>query len=184
ALFEKMGGLQAERVTDLLDIRDRVIAELQGAPEPGLEMPDEPSVLLATDLAPADTAGLDPSVIVALATSLGGPTSHTAIIARQLGIPCVVAVAGLDDVPVGTTVLVDGATGRIVLSPDGAEAAAEVERDRIERERVAGWSGPGATADGHPVEILANVQDGSGARAARHTPAQGIGLFRTELCFL
>ncbi|WMM74590.1 phosphoenolpyruvate--protein phosphotransferase [Rhodococcus pyridinivorans] len=184
ALFEKMGGLQSERVTDLLDIRDRVIAELQGAPEPGLEMPDSPSVLLAADLAPADTAGLDPSVVVALATSLGGPTSHTAIIARQLGIPCVVAVAGLDDIPAGTEVLVDGATGRIVISPDSAEAAAEVDRDRVERERVAGWSGPGATADGHPVEILANVQDGSGARAARRTPAQGVGLFRTELCFL
>ena len=184
ALFEKMGGLQAERVTDLLDIRDRVIAELQGSPEPGLELPDEPSVLLATDLAPADTAGLDPSVVVALATSLGGPTSHTAIIARQLGIPCVVAVAGLDDVPAGTAVLVDGATGRIVIAPDATEAAAEVDRDRVERERVAGWAGPGATADGHPVEILANVQDGAGARAARQTPAQGVGLFRTELCFL
>ncbi|MEU5840466.1 putative PEP-binding protein [Rhodococcus sp. NPDC047139] len=184
ALFEKMGGLQAERVTDLRDIRDRVIAELQGEPEPGLEMPGEPSVLLAADLAPADTAGLDPSLIVALATSLGGPTSHTAIIARQLGIPCVVAVAGLDDVPTGTAVLVDGASGRIVIAPDGTQAAAEVERDRVERERVAGWVGPGATLDGHPVEILANVQDGAGARAARQTPAQGIGLFRTELCFL
>ncbi len=183
-LFEKMGGLQAERVTDLLDIRDRVVAELQGVPEPGLEMPEVPSVLLATDLAPADTAGLDPSMVVALATSLGGPTSHTAIIARQLGIPCVVAVAGLDDVPAGTPVLVDGATGRVVIEPDRAEADAEVARDRVERERLASWAGPGATADGSPVEILANVQDGPGARAASRTPAQGVGLFRTELCFL
>lgn len=183
-LFEKMGGLQAERVTDLHDIRDRVISELQGLPEPGLEMPDIPSVLLATDLAPADTAGLDPARVVALATTLGGPTSHTAIIARQLGIPCVVAVSGLDDVAVGTPVLVDGATGRIVIEPDSEEADGEVERDRAERDRVAAWTGPGATADGHRVAVLVNVQDGAGARAARSTPAEGVGLFRTELCFL
>ncbi len=184
AQFEQLGGVMAERTTDLKDIRDRVTAELLGLPEPGIPDPGEPFVLMAADLAPADTAGLDPERTVALVTELGGPTSHTTIIARQLGIPCVVAVAGLDDVPAGTEVLVDGATGRIVISPDSAEAAAEVERDRVERERVAGWSGPGATADGHPVEILANVQDGSGARAAHRTPAQGVGLFRTELCFL
>ncbi|MGN0040139.1 phosphoenolpyruvate--protein phosphotransferase [Rhodococcus sp. (in: high G+C Gram-positive bacteria)] len=184
AVFEKMGGLQAERVTDLFDVRDRVISELQGLPEPGLETPDVPSVLFADDLAPADTAGLDPALVVAIATTLGGPTSHTAIIARQLGIPCVVAVVGLDDVPTGTPALLDGSTGRIVIEPDKDEADAAVRRDRAERERTAAWTGPGATADGHPVEILANVQDGAGARAARETPAQGIGLFRTELCFL
>ena len=96
-MFTQLGGLMAERVTDLRDIRDRVIAELCGLPEPGVPLPDLPSILCAEDLAPADTAGLDPKLVVALATTLGGPTSHTAIIARQLGIPCVVAVEGLDD---------------------------------------------------------------------------------------
>ena len=100
-MFTQLGGLMAERVTDLRDIRDRVIAELNGLPEPGVPVPDVPSILCAEDLAPADTAGLDPSLVVALATTLGGPTSHTAIIARQLGIPCVVAVDGLDAVAVG-----------------------------------------------------------------------------------
>src|SRR6185312_10837975 len=107
-MFTQLGGLMAERVTDLRDIRDRVIAELCGLPEPGVPLPDLPSILCAEDLAPADTAGLDPKLVVALATTLGGPTSHTAIIARQLGIPCVVAVEGLDDVAAGTMVLVDG----------------------------------------------------------------------------
>ena len=97
-MFTQLGGLMAERVTDLRDIRDRVIAELSGLPEPGVPLPDVPSILCAEDLAPADTAGLDPTLVVALATTLGGPTSHTAIIARQLGIPCVVAVDGLDAV--------------------------------------------------------------------------------------
>jgi len=183
-MFTKMGGLMAERVTDLKDIRDRVIAELAGLPEPGVPLPDQPSILCAEDLAPADTAGLDPHRVVGLATSLGGPTSHTAIIARQLGIPCVVAVSGLDDVAVGTMVLVDGNRGTVTLDPDRADAAAAVAAADVAAAAMAGWSGPGATSDGHPVSILANVADGTAARAARQAPVEGIGLFRTELCFL
>ncbi|HEX2286351.1 MAG TPA: phosphoenolpyruvate--protein phosphotransferase [Mycobacterium sp.] len=184
AMFTQLGGLMAERVTDLQDIRDRVVAELSGLPEPGVPLPAIPSILCAEDLAPADTAGLDPSLVVALATTLGGPTSHTAIIARQLGIPCVVAVEGLEAVAAGTMVLVDGTVGTVTVSPDEAaagEAVAQAERDAA---RAAHWAGPGATADGHAVAVLANVQDGAAARAARETPAEGIGLFRTELCFL
>ena len=174
----------AERVTDLRDIRDRVIAELSGLPEPGVPLPSVPSILLAEDLAPADTAGLDPALIVALATTLGGPTSHTAIIARQLGIPCVVAVDGLDAVGADTMVLVDGTRGTVTVSPDPAVAAEAVVAAQREAELAARWAGPGATADGHAVAILANVQDGAAAAAARETPAEGVGLFRTELCFL
>jgi phosphotransferase system enzyme I (PtsI) len=183
-LFTQIGGLMAERVTDLKDIRDRVLAELSGLPEPGVPQPDKPSVLCAEDLAPADTAGLDPALVVGLATTLGGPTSHTAIIARQLGIPCVVAVGGLDDIAAGAMVLIDGTLGTITVSPDESAAEAAVGRAKRDTELLAGWSGPGATADGHPVAILANVQDGAAARAARQTPAEGVGLFRTELCFL
>ncbi|WP_228808877.1 putative PEP-binding protein [Nocardia otitidiscaviarum] len=184
AMFTRLGGRMAERVTDLYDIRDRVVAELTGAPEPGITLPDRPSILLATDLAPADTAGLDPNLIVGLATSLGGPTSHTAIIARQLGIPCLVAVTGLDEVPVGAQVLLDATTGRVTVDPDPDAAATAAADHRAAAARAAAWSGPGATADGHRVDILANVQDGASARAARRTPAAGVGLFRTELCFL
>ncbi len=183
-MFTQLGGLMAERVTDLRDIRDRVIAELSGLPEPGVPLPEVPSILCAEDLAPADTAGLDPKLVVALATTLGGPTSHTAIIARQLGIPCVVAVDGLDAVAPGTMALVDGTLGTVTVSPDGAAAAEAVAAAQREAERASHWSGPGATADGHAVSILANVQDGAAARAASETAAEGVGLFRTELCFL
>lgn len=183
-MFTKMGGLMAERVTDLKDIRDRVIAELAGLPEPGVPEPTEPSILCAEDLAPADTAGLDPHRVVGLATTLGGPTSHTAIIARQLGIPCVVAVRGLDDVAAGTMVLLDGSRGTVTVDPDRADAAAAVAAADVAAAAMAGWTGPGATADGHPVSILANVADGTAARAARQAPVEGVGLFRTELCFL
>jgi phosphotransferase system enzyme I (PtsI) len=183
-MFRSAGGLMAERVSDLHDIRDRVVAELTGQPEPGIPMPETPSVLCADDLAPADTAGLDPDVISAIATSLGGVTSHTTIIARQLGIPCVVGCEGLDDVESGSHLLVDGTTGEVVRDPDpqmeqervaAAEAAAEAARS---------WTGPGLTSDGHAVDILANVQDGAGAERAARTHVQGVGLFRTELCFL
>ncbi|KIQ20673.1 phosphoenolpyruvate-protein phosphotransferase [Rhodococcus sp. Leaf7] len=184
AMFAKLGGRMAERITDLMDICDRVIAELSDLPEPGIPTPSQPSVLLADDLAPADTAGLDASLVVGLATSLGGPTSHTAIIARQLGIPCIVAATGLDDVAVGTLVMVDGTTGRIDIEPDPSTARAAVQDSSVHLAEVAGWSGPGQTSDGHRVDILANVQDGAGARAARSTAADGVGLFRTELSFL
>jgi phosphotransferase system enzyme I (PtsI) len=174
-LFTQLGGLMAERVTDLRDIRDRVIAELSGLPEPGVPLPAVPSVLLADDLAPADTAGLDPTLVVALATTLGGPTSHTAIIARQLGIPCVVAVEGLDAVPVGSKVLVDGTRGTVTVSPDPAVAADAVAAAAREAEIAARWAGPGATADGHAVLVLANVQDGAAAPScvsSTATPSQ------------
>ena len=183
-MFTTMGGLMAERVTDLKDIRDRVIAELAGLPEPGVPDPAEPSILCAEDLAPADTAGLDPHRVVGLATTLGGPTSHTAIIARQLGIPCVVAVHGLDEVPAGSMVLLDGNRGTVTVDPDRADAAAAVAAADVAAAAIGDWSGPGATADGHPVSILANVADGTAARAARQAPVEGVGLFRTELCFL
>ncbi|MFV8243844.1 phosphoenolpyruvate--protein phosphotransferase [Mycolicibacterium peregrinum] len=183
-LFTQLGGLMAERVTDLRDIRDRVIAELSGLPEPGVPLPDIPSILCAEDLAPADTAGLDPQLVVGLATTLGGPTSHTAIIARQLGIPCVVAIGGLDAVAAGAMVLLDGTAGTLTADPDASEAAAAVAAAQREALAAREWAGPGATADGHTVAILANVQDGAAARAARDTPAEGVGLFRTELCFL
>ena len=183
-MFTKMGGLMAERVTDLQDIRDRVIAELSGLPEPGVPTPDVPSILCAEDLAPADTAGLDPKLIIGLATTLGGPTSHTAIIARQLAIPCVVATPGLDDVAAGELVLIDGVRGTIEIAPDAAAATSAVEAAARAAAAAANWSGPGATKDGAAVQILANVQDGAAARVAAQAPVEGVGLFRTELCFL
>ena len=149
AMFEQVGGLMAERVTDLRDLGGRLVAELQGLPEPGIAVPDLPSILLADDLAPADTAQLDPAKFVALAMSLGGPTSHTAIIARQLAIPCVVA-ADVDDIAVGTVILVDGSTGEIVIEPDREVAAEQVAADRRTRLDAESWTGPGSDLRRHP----------------------------------
>ena len=142
-------------------------------------------MLVAEDLAPADTAGLDPAVVMALVTEKGGPTSHTAIIARQLGIPCVVGAAGAIELADGTRLLVDGTAGTIETDPDAEEA------DRAGRRRPStsappwpSWAGPGPHQGRHPVKLLANVADGASARKAVQEPVEGVGLFRTELCFL
>ena len=184
-MFTKVGGLMAERVTDLRDVRDRVISQLMGLPEPGIPTPDAPVILLADDLAPADTAGLDPSLIKGIATRLGGPTSHTSIISRQLGIPCIVAATDLRSIPEGTPILVDGSKGTLEMGVAVAEAEAKVAADSVRRDAIRNWKGPAQTKDGVIVDVLANVQDGAGARkAAEISRAGGVGLFRTELCFL
>jgi phosphotransferase system enzyme I (PtsI) len=183
-MFTSLGGLMAERVPDVRDVRDRIVAELTGQEEPGVPAPEVPSVLLAEDLAPADTAGLDPARILGLATRLGGTTSHTAIIARQLGLPCVVGVGGLDVVHAGATVLIDGDQGTVTVDPEPGEARSRVESARLAADALAGYAGPGRTRDGYAVQVLANVQDGAGARAAAEAHAEGVGLFRTELAFL
>jgi phosphotransferase system enzyme I (PtsI) len=183
-VFTGMGGLMAERVTDLRDIRSRIVARLVGEPEPGVSMPSTPTVLVASDLAPADTAGLDPRVVIALVTERGGPTSHTAIIARQLAIPCVVGAAGVVEAAAGRRLLVDGATGAIELDPEPVDAERRIALDAEERAALGAWEGPGRTADGRPVSLLANVADPASAAAAAAGPVQGVGLFRTELGFL
>ena len=185
SMFEAAGGVMAERVPDLRDIRDRVIAELRGEEEPGLPQVNGEVVLFADDLSPADTAALDTNHFVALVTELGGPTSHTAIIARQLNVPCIVAVgSNLNDIKAGDKVLVDGALGTITLNADPEIAVAAVAESKLLAERIAQWRGPAETKDGHRVQLLANVQDGNAARIASDTQAEGIGLFRTEMCFL
>lgn len=182
--FERAGGILAERTTDLRDVRDRVIARLEGRPEPGVPHPDRPVVLFADDLTPADTAGLDPSMFLALVTELGGPTSHTSIIARQLGLPCIVAARRIDEIDEGTHVLVDGQRGTIVIGVPQDEAAHRLEYDRKRRELIDSWQPPAKLKDGTDFELLANVRDGETACEARDVGAVGIGLLRTELCFL
>lgn len=178
-----LGGYLAERVADLVDVRGRVLAHLRGVEPPGLPAPGHPHVLVAGDLAPADTATLDPATVLAVVTGGGGPQSHTAILARALGIPAVVAVTGADDLAAGTEVYVDGAAGDVLPGPGAAERAQVAAWARAS-ERLAGFTGTAALADGTPVTLLANVGGEPDAVAAAGLGARGIGLFRTEFCFL
>ena len=178
-----MGGYMAERAADIEDVRARLVAELRGEDAPGVPQRREPFVLAAEDLAPADTAVLDPDVVLALVTASGGPQSHTAILARNLGLPAVVAVQGVLDLDAGAPVFVDGAAGTVVTAPGETEAEA-VAAWRRTAERLASFDGHGALSDGTPVPLLANVGTGDDARAAAEAGAQGVGLLRTEFCFL
>ncbi|GAA1267374.1 phosphoenolpyruvate--protein phosphotransferase [Saccharothrix xinjiangensis] len=173
--LEAAGGYMAERARDVRDVRDRLVAELLGEPEPGVPALAAPSVLVARDLAPADTAGLDPAKVLALVTEEGGPTSHTAILARSLGIPAVVACRGVLDLG-ASALLVDGDSGVVQVS-DGTVLAARAG-GRAE------WNGVGVLRDGHRVKVLGNVGSPADAVAAAAGGAEGVGLFRTEFCFL
>jgi phosphotransferase system enzyme I (PtsI) len=177
--YRAAGGALVDRVTDLHDVRDRVIARLTGVEPPGLPERREPFVLVADDLAPADTVALDPATCLALVTEGGGPTSHTAIIARELGLPAVVGVAGATSIADGTLVLVDGGTGEVIVQPDSVMQATATGVITVPPFR-----GPGQTADGHRVVLSANVGAPREIARAVERGAEGVGLFRTEFCFL
>lgn len=182
-MLHNLGGYMAERATDVLDVRARIVAELRGVPAPGIPSSETPFILVAEDLAPADTATLDPAKILALVTSGGGPQSHTAIIARSLGLPAVVAAHGVDEVVDGSEVYVDGAAGFVAVSPSEEQRSAATAWAETSA-TLASFDGNGTTADGHLVPLLANVGGAKDAVAAAALGAQGVGLFRTEFCFL
>ncbi|MEV5937602.1 phosphoenolpyruvate--protein phosphotransferase [Streptomyces sp. NPDC051994] len=183
-LLAGAGEYMAGRVADLDDVRNRIVARLLGVPMPGVPDSDEPYVLIARDLAPADTALLDPTLVLGFVTEEGGPTSHSAILARALGVPAIVALPGAGELAEGTLVAVDGSTGEIFVEPS-EEKRAELERAAAERRAaLSASSGPGATSDGHKVPLLANVGGPADVPAAVDAGAEGIGLFRTEFLFL
>ncbi|OOV12656.1 phosphoenolpyruvate--protein phosphotransferase [Deinococcus sp. LM3] len=178
----------AARAVDLGDVQRRVLRHLLGL---GEERAHEggPAILLAPDLTPSDTARLGPDALLGFVTAQGGPTSHTAIIARGLGLPAVVAAGtGLLDVPDGTPAILDGSAGRLYLNPSDADLQSARDRQGVlnaERDRArAARHEPGATRDGAPVEIAANINRAADAPAALDAGAQGVGLMRTEFLFL
>ncbi|MFK3835472.1 phosphoenolpyruvate--protein phosphotransferase [Microbacterium sp. NPDC087868] len=177
--LEALGGRMAERVADIRDVRDRVIAAILGLDLPGVPEREEPFVLVAVDLSPADTAALGGGRCAALVTEQGGPTSHTAIIARSLGLPAVVGVTGATGIREGEIVLVDGDRGTVEVGPD-EERVASARAAAV----VVEFDGQGRSADGHPLALLANVGGAADALAAAEARAEGVGLFRTEFCFL
>jgi len=183
-LLTSMGGYMGERATDLDDVSQRAVAHLQGVPAPGVPAPDYPFVLVARDLAPADTALLDLEKVLALVTSDGGPTSHTAILAREKSIVAVVGASGALSLDDGETVIVDAATGIVTVGPSDAERAT-AEAERASRASAAAAPvGPGKLADGTPIPLLANLGSVDKLAAAVELGAEGVGLFRTEFLFL
>ncbi|MEU9360651.1 phosphoenolpyruvate--protein phosphotransferase [Streptomyces sp. NPDC048301] len=184
ALLANAGEYLAGRVADLDDVRNRIVARLLGVPMPGVPDSDQPYVLIARDLAPADTALLDPTLVLGFVTEEGGPTSHSAILARALGVPAVVALPGAGEIAEGTVVAVDGSTGEIFVEPSEEKRAEMESASAARKAALSAVTGPGATSDGHKVPLLANVGGPADVPAAVEAGAEGVGLFRTEFLFL
>jgi multiphosphoryl transfer protein len=177
---------QRERVRDLDSIRTDVLGHLLGTPR---GKPAGSGIVVAAELTPADTAGFDPAVVRGIATAMGGPTSHAAILARALGIP---AVLGLGPdvlaVPEATRLLLDGDQGSVQVAPSeqdltAAERAARQRRQAQDRARQRAAE-PAVTADGTRIEVAANAGSPEDVRHAVDAGADGIGLLRTEFLFL
>ncbi|MDO5735337.1 MAG: phosphoenolpyruvate--protein phosphotransferase [Propionibacteriaceae bacterium] len=183
-MFANLGGYMAERVTDLHDVRDRTISRLLGREEPGVPKLTSPAVIVAHDLAPAETAAMDKKLVLGIITAAGGPTSHTAILAAQLGIPAVVKTSGALELPNGTVVAVNGSTGEVIISPSQVEQDELLERAERRAAALKDSHGSGATKDGHAVALLANIGTLDDAKAAAAQDVEGSGLFRTEFLFL
>lgn len=183
ANYAEAGGQLAERATDVRDVRNRIVAELTGQPAPGIPEPGEPFILVARDLAPADTAVLDPQTCIGMVLGEGGPTSHTAIIARALGIAAVVDPSAYQRIATGDTVLVDGDSAEVLIGPSEAEQKT-ARRSAQNLADLPPFTAPAATSCGYSVDILANVGKAADAALGVERGARGTGLFRTEFCFL
>ena len=178
-----------ERVTDIYDLQRRILGHLTGGQDQGLSAISGPCIVIARDLTPSQTATLDKTKVRALATDLGGRTSHTAILAHALGIP---AIVGLENatarVNTGDQVIVDGHRGILVTEPD----AGQLLQYREEVTRIATLTDerrslrdlPAQTKDGTFIELHGNIEFPPEVLDALDTGADGIGLYRTEFLYL
>lgn len=176
------------RAADVRDVGQRVLARLVGSSE-SATLPDHPVILIADDLTPSDTAGLDPEKILGFCTAAGGATSHTAIIARSLNIPAV-AGAGpeLLDLSAGSIAILDGDQGTLYPRPTEAdlEKARQAQAERAQLRDVEQQTRfqPALTTDGHRIEVVANIGSPDEAAQAVQAGGEGVGLLRTEFLFL
>lgn len=189
-LDEVEDPLFRERSADFVDVGKRILGALLERELQSLEHLKEPSVVVARELTPSETANMDMTHTLGLATDGGGPTSHMAILARAFEIPAVVGLryVGSYALP-GDTIIVDGALGRVILRPtEQTLARYRKEKTRLESERraliQAEPEGPSVTLDGVEVPTLANIELPVEAALARKVKCQGIGLYRTEYLYM
>jgi phosphotransferase system enzyme I (PtsI) len=179
----------AERVTDVYDVEKRLLRNLIGARRESLGRLSEPVIVIAHDLTPSQTAGLDRSKVLAFATDIGGRTSHTTIVARAMGIPAVVGLKTITaELSGGDMVIVDGNRGLVVINPDEATVGrfreAESRFHRMEKELGDLRDLPAVTPDGHEVRLWGNIEFPHEVEVCIARGASGIGLYRTEFLYL
>ncbi|MCA9874468.1 MAG: phosphoenolpyruvate--protein phosphotransferase, partial [Anaerolineales bacterium] len=176
------------RALDVEDVSQRVLGQLMDLERPELNF-RRPSILIAADLTPSDTARLDPKQVLGICTELGGATSHSAILARALGIPAIVGLGSqLETLPDGKTVALDGEQGRLWIEPND-EQLTRLAEQRIawltEQRRVKATAQQRAiTKDKRQIEVAANIGGPNDAAIALDYGAEGVGLFRTEFLFM
>ncbi|EEG54614.1 phosphoenolpyruvate-protein phosphotransferase [[Clostridium] asparagiforme DSM 15981] len=189
-MFASMGDeLMQQRATDMRDIKTRMQKILLGVRSVDIASLPAGSVIVAKDLTPSMTAGINPANVTGIVTELGGRTSHSAILARALEIPAVVAVENLmEQVKDGDDLVLDGSTGEVMVNPDAAvRAEYETKRDVFlkEKKELEQYIGkPSVTKDGVQVEIVANIGKPEDAEKVLQYDGEGVGLFRTEFLFM
>ena len=179
----------SERVKDVHDIERRVLRNLIGQKHEDLLHLTHDVVVIAHDLLPSQTAALDRAHVKGFATDVGGRTSHTAIVARAMGIPAVVGLGNVtSEVSGGDTVIIDGTRGVVIINPDAEQLAEHQEARRKKQEadlRLVDLADlPAQTKDGHEVSVQANIEFPEDVDDALAHGAQGIGLYRTEFLYL
>jgi len=179
----------AERVKDIFDIERQLLTRLTGQQRMDFANLTSDVVLIAHDLLPSQAAALDRKHVKGFATDAGGRTSHTAIVARAMGIPAVVGLTDITaEVSAGDTIIIDGNHGVVIINPDEASLEehrkVEIHRLEIETERAALQELPAQTLDGHLISLMANIEFPMEVDEALRRGAEGIGLYRTEFLYL
>lgn len=190
AVFASMDDeLMQQRATDMLDIKARLIKKIFGIENTDLSKLPYGSILVAKDLTPSMTAGLNPENVLGIVTELGGKTSHSAILARALEIPAVVGLSDLPaDIDEGTEILLDGESGEVIISPtedeksdyDNKKKEYDAKKELLKKYREL----PSISKDGKKVEIAGNIGSPEDAKKVILSGGEGIGLFRTEFLFM
>lgn len=181
--------LMQQRATDMRDIKVRLQQVLQGVKPVDIAALPEGSVIVAKDLTPSMTAGINPANVAGIVTEMGGRTSHSAILARALEIPAVVAVPGiLGQVEDGAEMIVDGSEGVVLVAPSEEEKAEyTAKRDQFlkEKKELEQYIGkPTVTRDGVEIELVANIGNPDDVEKVLQYDGEGVGLFRTEFLFM
>lgn len=190
SMFESMGDEYfRERAADIKDVSRRLLANLLGKPLPNPALIDEEGVIIADDLTPSDTAQLNKNLVRGFATNIGGRTSHSAIMARSLEIPAVVACKTItDDVQDGDMIALDGIEGVVMINPDEAtiqEYTTKRDEYKAYREELKKLvNEKTVSTDGKHVELVANIGSPKDLEGVRENGGEGVGLFRTEFLYM
>jgi len=178
-----LGDYFAERVADIDEIKKLTLNNIFGIEQIDLKI-NSNSIVVANDLSPADTASMNLNYVKGLVVAKGGPTSHTAIVARNLGIPAIVGCKDIEDLKNGVEVLINGRNGVVIENPDKNLVTQEINKENEFKAKFKSVSGPGKLKDNTAINLLANCGNIEDAKKAIINDAEGIGLFRTELLYL